>query len=72
MSKIEIALAIASGVGETFDKAREMIGTDQLALFLAKAASESLSLHLSPTKVAKATGRCRNTAISAIEAVMVK
>ena len=72
MSEIEIALAIASGVGETFDKAREMIGTDQLALYLAKSASETLSLHLSATRVAKVTGKTLNTAASAIEAVMVR
>jgi hypothetical protein len=50
-------LALASGQGEVFDLAREMIGTRELALLLAKAAVKNTTAEeLSPTKVARATG----------------
>jgi hypothetical protein len=53
INTVEILLAIASGHGPVFDKARAMIGEDELALLLAKAALAGTSLSLSPTRVAK-------------------
>jgi hypothetical protein len=54
MSKIAVALAIASGVSEAFDAIRTMIGPDELALVIAKSFAEAAGITLSPTAVAKA------------------
>jgi hypothetical protein len=50
---VKVLLAIASGQGPVFDKARSMIGEDELALLLATAALAGTSISLSPTRVAK-------------------
>jgi hypothetical protein len=52
ISTVEILFAIASGQGAVFDKARAMIGEDEIALLLAKTALAGTSLSLSPTRVA--------------------
>jgi predicted sugar kinase len=67
MTVFEAGLAIAGGVGETFETMRAMIGTETLALAMAKSFAEAAGITLSPTDVAKAMGVARNTAISAIK-----
>lgn len=63
--------AIAGGEGDTFDAMRAMIGTDNLALIMAKSFAEAAGFTLSPTKVAEALGMSRNGAAMAIDAAKV-
>lgn len=74
MTVFEAGLAIASGIGPTFDAIRAMIGEDQLALTVAKSFAEASGITLSATVVARVMtgsdgqkGVARNTAIKAIE-----
>jgi hypothetical protein len=67
MTVFEAGLAIAGGAGETFEAMRKMIGTDTLALAMAKSFAEAAGITLSPTKVAEALGMTRNGAALAIE-----
>jgi hypothetical protein len=72
MSVFEKLNAIASGQGEVFEMAREMIGKPELALMLAKAAIIGTTEELSPTAVARVLGITPQGASKKIENCAVK
>jgi hypothetical protein len=53
MTSIEVLLAIAAGEGEVFEQARKMLGTEEMALAIAKATAVMAGMHLAPSKVAE-------------------
>jgi hypothetical protein len=71
-SSVKVLLAIASGQGAVFDKARAMIGEDEIALLLAKTALAGTSLSLSPTRVANVLGISRDGARKKAENIAVR
>lgn len=67
MSTFEKLATIASGTGEVWETARAMIGKNELALLLAKAAVDQTTESLSPTRVGKALGITHSGARKKIE-----
>ena len=72
MQPIEILLTIAGGTGPVFEKARAVIGEDELALLIAKTALSETSLSLSPTRAAKVLGMSANGSRRKIDNTAVK
>ena len=72
MQSIEVLLTIAAGAGPVFEKVRKMIGEDELAILIAKAALADTSAKLSPTKVSEAIGIHRTTAQDKIDNLAVR
>jgi hypothetical protein len=72
MTNVEVLIAIASGAGPVFEKARSMIGENELAILIAKAALADTSMSLSPTKVSEAIGIHRTSAQDKIDRLAVK
>ena len=72
MQSIEVLLAIATGDGPVLDKARAMIGEDELALLIAKNALSGTSIKLSATKAAKAMPQNRTTLRDKIDRIAFK
>jgi hypothetical protein len=72
VQSIEILLGIASGTGPVFEKARQMIGENELAILIAKTALADTSMSLSPTKVSEAIGVARTSAQDKIDRLSVR
>jgi len=69
MTSFEKLYAIATGPGPVVETARKMIGEDQLALMIAKAAVSETTEKLSPTQVGEVLDISKSTALERIENV---
>jgi hypothetical protein len=72
MTTFEKLLSLSTAQGEVPELARNLIGKDQLALLIAKAALANTSASLSPTRVAKALELSRSAALDRIDAASVR
>jgi hypothetical protein len=72
LSTVDALLRVAEGQGPVFDLARQMIGIEELALLISKAALKHTSLKLSRVKVARALKMSDSGARNRIENAMVK
>jgi hypothetical protein len=72
MSTFEKLYAVATGLGETMDQTRALIGEQKLALALAKAALIGTSETLSPTIVSEVFGISKSAASDRINSIAVK
>ena len=72
MSTFEMLAQVASGQGEAWEIARNLIGTSELGLLLAKAALENTTESLSPTLAAKTLGMSESGARKKIENASVR
>jgi hypothetical protein len=72
MTPFEKLHAIAVGQGDVMAKAREIIGTETLALALVKLAFEGTTLEVSPTGAANVLDMDRSTASRRLDAIHLK
>jgi hypothetical protein len=72
MTTTELLIWIASDPGEVAKQGREMIGSGEIALLIAKAALTGTTISLSPSKVAETLGSSRQCAHNKIENTAIK
>jgi hypothetical protein len=72
MTPFERLYAVATGPGDVCAKAREIIGTDQLALALCKFAFEGTTLSVSPADAAEALDAPKSTIAARIDRIGLK
>jgi hypothetical protein len=72
MTTFEKLLSLSTAQGEVAELARKLIGKDQLAILIAKAALANTSTSLSPTRVAETLDISRSAAADRIDAASIR